>query len=176
MPTTVSPLADALATIPDFLQAQGRRHPLLAMLLLACAAMLCGATGECAIAEWAANYGQLWRERLDFTHQKGPHQSTVHRVLKRVDCAALEAVIVQWRQQVRTACPLPDPPLPCEAMALDGKTLRPSSKGGAANAHLLSALSQRLSVVLGQVAVPDKRTKSPRWTICLARWCAIAAW
>jgi len=41
-------------------------------------------------------------------------------------------------------------------MAIDGKTLRASSKGGAANAHLLSALSQRLGLVLGQVAVPDK--------------------
>lgn len=156
MPTTVPPLAAALATIPDFRQAQGRRHSLLAMLLLACAAMLCGATGESAIAEWAANYGQQWRQRLGFTHQKGPHQSTVQRVLKGIDCAALEAAVARWSQQVLAACPSPDIPLPFEAMAIDGKTLRASSRGGTANAHLLSALSQRLGLVLGQVAVPDK--------------------
>lgn len=41
-------------------------------------------------------------------------------------------------------------------MAIDGKTLRTSTKRGACNAHLVSALSQRLGVVLGHVAVPDK--------------------
>ena len=41
-------------------------------------------------------------------------------------------------------------------MALDGKTLRGSKKRGAADAHLLAALSHRLGVVLGQVAVEDK--------------------
>lgn len=156
MSTTVPPLAGALATIPDFRQARGRRHPLRAMLLLACAAMLCGATGESAIAEWAANYGREWRRRLGFTHRKGPHQSTVQRVLKGVDCAALEAAVARWSEQVIAACPSPAPPLPFEAMAIDGKTLRASGKGGATHAHLLSALSQRLGVVLGQVAVADK--------------------
>lgn len=41
-------------------------------------------------------------------------------------------------------------------MAIDGKTLRCSARCGADDAHLLSAFSQRLGVVLGQVAVPDK--------------------
>jgi predicted transposase YbfD/YdcC len=41
-------------------------------------------------------------------------------------------------------------------MAIDGKALRGSAKCGATDAHLLSAMSQRLGVVLGQMAVPDK--------------------
>ncbi len=41
-------------------------------------------------------------------------------------------------------------------MALDGKTLRGSQRRGAADAHLLSAFSHRLGVVLGQTGVPDK--------------------
>lgn len=46
--------------------------------------------------------------------------------------------------------------MPFEAMAIAGKTLRCSARCGADDAHLLSAFSQRLGVVLGQVAVPDK--------------------
>ncbi len=42
------------------------------------------------------------------------------------------------------------------AVAVDGKTLRGSRKQRAADAHLLSALSQDFGLVLGQVAVPDR--------------------
>lgn len=152
---SIPPLTSVLASLPDFRQAQGKRHPLCAMLLLACVAMLCGAKSESAIAEWAANYPH-WRVRLGFTHPKGPGQSTVQRVLKGVDCQRVEAAVAAWAQQVLAACPAADTPLPFEAMAIDGKTLRTSTKSGARDAHLVSALSQRLGVVLGQVAVPDK--------------------
>jgi predicted transposase YbfD/YdcC len=43
-----------------------------------------------------------------------------------------------------------------EAVALDGKTLRGSQHQGAFNVHLLSALSHRLGLTLGQQAVADK--------------------
>lgn len=41
-------------------------------------------------------------------------------------------------------------------MAIDGKTLCGSKQRGAYHAHLVSARSQRLGLVLAQVAVPDK--------------------
>jgi predicted transposase YbfD/YdcC len=43
-----------------------------------------------------------------------------------------------------------------EAVALDGKTLCGSQRQGAGDAHLLSALSHRLGVVMAQVAVSDR--------------------
>jgi len=153
--TIVPPLAAVLATVPDFRAARGKRHPLCALLLLACVAMLCGARGESAIAEWAANYPH-WRTRLGFTHATGPSQSTIQRLFLGLDVGMLETCLSQWAAQVLAACPSDRDVLPFEAMAIDGKTLCGSKRAGAHDAHLVSALSQRLGLVLAQVAVPDK--------------------
>jgi uncharacterized membrane protein (UPF0182 family) len=40
---------------------------------------------------------------LGFTRRRGPSLATVHRVLHRVDVAALEARVGRWLQQVRAA-------------------------------------------------------------------------
>ncbi|MCA1725925.1 MAG: ISAs1 family transposase [Thermomicrobia bacterium] len=170
MQEIVPPLAAVLTDFPDFRDPRGVRHPLLAVLLLSCVAMLCGARGESAIAEWAENYGATWRAPLGFTRPDGPSQSTVQRIFGGIDRDALEARLAQWAARVIAARPAPaDLPLPFEAMAIDGKTLRGSAKCGAADAHLLSAFSQRLGVVLGQVAVPDKTNEITAIDELLAR-------
>ncbi len=170
MPQIVPPLAAVLVDFPDFRDPRGVRHPLCAVLLLSCVAMLCGARGESAIAEWAANYGETWRVPLGFTRPDGPSQSTVQRVFKGLDCALLESRLGQWATQILACCPVPaDASMPFEAMAIDGKTLRCSARCGADDAHLLSAFSQRLGVVLGQVAVPDKSNEITAIDDLLAR-------
>lgn len=176
MSQIVPPLAAILADFPDFRDPRGVRHPLLAVLLLSCVAMLCGARGESAIAEWAKNYGATWRALLGFTRPDGPSQSTVQRLFKGIDCALLETRLGQWAAQVIACCPdPPDVPLPFEAMAIDGKTLRGSARCGAEDAHLLSAFSQRLGVVLAQVAVPDKTNEITAIDDLLARL-ALTGW
>jgi predicted transposase YbfD/YdcC len=59
-----------------------------------------------------------------------------------------------WAAQVLATLPAATPP--CPALAIEGKALRGSRKQGAPLTHLLSAVSHRLGLTLGQLAVDDK--------------------
>jgi predicted transposase YbfD/YdcC len=147
-------LRDALADVPDFRQAKGRRYDLLPVLLLCCVAVMCGARSQSAIAEWGQNYGARWLSRLGIRRRRGPSQPTLHRIFKGLDCAGLEQCVTGWAERALAACAAPVGAL--EALALDGKTLRGSAQQGAAESHLLSALSHRLGVVVAQLGVASK--------------------
>jgi predicted transposase YbfD/YdcC len=151
MPASVIPLIEVLVEVPDFRAARGRRHPLVAILALACAAMLCGYRSYSAIAEWGHNYGAPLLAALGFKHA-APCVGTLHFVLRHLDAARLEACLAQWANQVLAT----QEGEAGEALATDGKTLRGSQKGGAPGAHLLATVSQRLGLTLTQCAVADK--------------------
>ena len=148
------PLIDVLAEIPDPRQARGKRYPLVAVLALACAAMLCGYRSYSAIAEWGRNYGAALLQALGFPRATAPCAATLSLLFRRLDCARLEAALGQWAEAALAAAP--PAPDAGEGLSLDGKTLRGSRKQGAPGAHLLSALSQRLGLTLAQTAVDEK--------------------
>jgi predicted transposase YbfD/YdcC len=148
------PLIEVFAEIPDFRRCRGKRHPLPALLSLACCAMLCGYRSYSAIAEWGHNYGTRIAQALGFTHNT-PCAATLHTVFRHVERDTLEAKLGAWAEQVVVSLP-PAPPAGEAAIALDGKTLRGSRKQGAPGVHLLSALSHRLGLTLAQQAVDDK--------------------
>jgi len=150
----VPSLRDALAEVPEFRQARGRRYELLSVLLLCCVAVMCGYRSQAAIAEWGTNYGQKWLARLGIRGRRGPSQPTLHRIFKGLDHEQLERALSRWAERVLQACQQEPPTL--EAVAVDGKTLCGSQRQGAREAHLLSALSHRLGVVMAQVAVEDQ--------------------
>lgn len=153
-------LIEALSTVPDFRRAEGKRHPLPAILALVCAATLCGYRSYGAMAEWGRHYGADLALALGFKEGRTPCVGTLHAVLSGLDHEALEAVLSRWSQEVLTACATAaedsSQGSPLVAIALDGKTLRGSARQGAPGTHLLAALSPALGLTLAQRAVDDK--------------------
>jgi hypothetical protein len=152
------PLLEVLAEIPDFRSNHGKRHPLAAILALACSAMLCGYRSYTAIAEWGRHYGADLVRALGFTHRP-PCAATLHTVLRGVDRERFEAQLGAWAEGLLGESP--DTEGGEDAIAIDGKTLRGSQKQGAAGVHLLSALAHRVGLTVAQQAGDDKTNEIP---------------
>lgn len=141
------PLIEALSRVPDFRKSRGKRHPLVAILALAVAAVLCGYDNLTAISQWGREHGEALLAPLGFRHFPGPCVATLHRVFRRVDVMALEHVLTDWLN----CC------LPAEGgLALDGKTLRGSRDDPQDPVQLLAAFAHTLGTALGQQPIRGK--------------------
>jgi predicted transposase YbfD/YdcC len=149
-PADAPHLLACLATVHDPRRGAGRRHPLVAILAMAAAAVLAGARSVTAIAEWAADTPQPVRAALGARRDAPdrwvvPAEATIRRTLARVDPTALAAVIGAWladrnrpgQQQRR------------RAVAVDGKTLRGARRHGR-QVHLLAATDHTTRAVVAQ--------------------------
>jgi hypothetical protein len=91
----VSSLVEALAEVLDPREARGLRHGVLAVLLLGECAVLTGARSFAAVAEYAHDAGRLVLAALG-VGEVVRHESTLRRVLQKVDATALEAALRSW--------------------------------------------------------------------------------
>lgn len=151
MPGEIIPLIDVLVEIPDFRKSRGLRHPLVAILAMVSAAMLCGYRSYGAMAEWGRNYGDELVAALGFTRPETPCAATLHTILRHIDIEVFETKLSWWVHQVRLALGLT--PADQEGVAIDGKILRSSHKQGAPGAHLFSAVSHLLGLTVAQHAI-----------------------
>ncbi len=76
------PLIYVLSEISDFRKSKGKRHPLSAILALACASMMCKSYR--AFAEWGRNYGREFMKALGFTHEDGPCAATFSIIFRKI--------------------------------------------------------------------------------------------
>lgn len=132
MPTRqTKPLLEYLAQVQDSRGKQGRRYSLVAILGLACAAIICGYRSYSAIAEWGLNYGLSLARALGF-RDRLPCASTLHYVLLRLEWEQLEEQLSLWAEAITGG-----DDTEVQAEAIDGKTLRGSRKQGARASHIL---------------------------------------
>ncbi|WP_435211359.1 ISAs1 family transposase [Streptomyces sp. bgisy034] len=160
-------LLDRLRRLPDPRRLRGRRHPLSYVLALAACAVLAGAKSLTAIAEWAADApDQLLLHcgaalRDPDRPYRAPSETTVRRVLQRVDGDALDATVGGWLTARADASRAADqdeypPSGPVRAaVAVDGKSLRGAIRADGRRVHLLSALRDH-GIVLAQREVDAK--------------------
>jgi predicted transposase YbfD/YdcC len=140
----------ASLTDPRSTHAPNQRHELLAMLVIAVCAVICGADGWEDIEEYGKAQADWFAEVLDLPHGI-PGHDTFRRVLSRLDPDELTQCFISWTTAL---CDLSGGDL----VAIDGKTLRHSFDRAAAKAaiHMVSAWANSNRLVLGQVKVDDK--------------------
>jgi hypothetical protein len=124
--------------IPDPRRAQGRRHPLPAVLAIAAGATLCGMRGYLAISDWAKSLGQNARERFRCRYQNRryiiPSLSIIRDVLMRVDPVHLDRALQRWNQTYGQAD---------ESLAIDGKTMCNAIDDQGRQTHVMSAIGHQ---------------------------------
>ncbi|MGB4950264.1 MAG: ISAs1 family transposase, partial [Rhizobiaceae bacterium] len=127
-----------------------RRHVLIEMVVMAIAAVTCGADGWVAVAQFGRSKETWLREFLTLPHGI-PSHDTFGRVFSLLEPEAFEHCFRSWVASIREV-------IPGEIIAVDGKTLRRSHNraAGLAALHLVSAWAAANRVVLGQVATEAK--------------------
>jgi predicted transposase YbfD/YdcC len=165
-----------LAAVPDPRATRGRRHPLVAILGLAAAAVLAGARSIAAIAEWAAETPQPVRAALG-AHCDAPGrfavpaEATIRRTLARLDADALAGAVGAWLADRERDRPRP-PASRWRAIAVDGKTVRGAHTqtlgGDGRPVHLLAAMDHTTRAVLTQCQVGGAPEEVPAFQPLLA--------
>lgn len=134
--------AEHMQSLPEFFRpitdprrAQGRRHPLHAVLAIATAAVLCGARGYKAIADWANALSPRARARFRCRYRQGkywvPSESILRDVLIRVDPVELDQAFQRWNAQHGALD---------ESLAIDGKTLCNAIDDHDRQTHVMSVI------------------------------------
>jgi predicted transposase YbfD/YdcC len=162
MPTLAGPtqvplraLPALFAAIPDPRARHGRRHPLPAVLAAVLAALLCNHRSQLAAAEWLADQSPRTQRALGFSPIHGtPHQSTINRLLARLEPTYLATALHQFFDPPPTQPPLRG----SQGVALDGKAHRGRLRftppaPGVCPIHEVAAYTHDTGTVLAAVPV-----------------------
>jgi predicted transposase YbfD/YdcC len=148
MDATLLSLHEALADVPDPRSRYGRYYSLRALLSLVSVALLAGQRSLEAIAQFGRDHGAPLAHALGFRSGRTPCKATLSNLLRRLDGAAFERVLLRW---LHARCPdLGD------RLALDGKTLRGTAGYEVLGAHLLTAYAPQVAAVVGQLRIDGK--------------------
>jgi predicted transposase YbfD/YdcC len=168
-------LAEYLNQVVDHRSRQGLRHELGFLLAVVIAATASAGHDEVvAQAEWAAAAPTWVLLALGATPDSltgtvtAPSESTLRRVLAKVNPVDLQRLTAQWVQATAgalradtdtdgdTGQGATDGGRGLAGVAIDGKSVRGAAAGGGRRPHLLSAVTHDGSIVLAQCQIPDK--------------------
>jgi predicted transposase YbfD/YdcC len=155
----VTTLVAALAGVPDPRHPQWTRFSLPALLALTVAALLSNHLSVLAIAQWGQAQSREVLTALGFPDGVTPHQTTLHRLFRRLDPVPLAAALtacVAAKPDAATEPASAPPASPREGVAIDGKAQRGRLVGPDATAqtvHTVTLCAHRDAAVLAQVAV-----------------------
>ena len=136
--------------LPDPRSTVNRRHLLLDIIVISICAVVAGADGSDAIAQWAKTREAWLRQYIELPNGL-PSKDCIRRVLMRLDPAAFQQCFGHWIDSLVGL-------LGATFLNIDGKTLRRShdKKNKLGALHLVSVWSAERSLTLAQVATAEK--------------------
>ncbi len=147
-------IREHFADLPDPRRAQGRRHRLSDMIVIAVTAVICCADSWSDVADFGEAKRKWFQTFLDLPHGI-PCTDTFERVFARLDPEAFERCFISWAEALagRSRGKL---------VAIDGKKIRRSFEHAwdhSTAAHLVSAFVHENATVLGQLSVDCKENE-----------------
>lgn len=127
---------------------QGKRHPLISIIVIALCAVICGADGWSQIEEFGKDKQSWLKSFLDLPYGI-PIEDTYRRVFAFIDVKEFQKRFSKWIQAtiyVKTG----------SIIAIDGKALRGCKGNGVTPKHIVNAWSSASRVTLGQCTVTEK--------------------
>ncbi|MER5841631.1 ISAs1 family transposase [Streptomyces prasinus] len=164
MAEEVPGLLERPAEVPDPRDPRGVRHAPVVVLALTACAVLAGAASLLAVGEWSADAPSSVLERLGvrpdplFPKRSLPAETTVWRLLGRIDGDALDQTVGRWLADRRTST---DGQL--RGLAVDGKSLRGAAEAAGRKIHLLAACEHTTGLVLARLDVGGKTNEITRF-------------
>ena len=151
-------LLEVFGGLKDSRRGHGLRHRQPNVLACAAVATLMGASGYQAFEDTCRKLTQRQlraagcpRDRQG--RYRPPSDTTFFRVIGGIDAAHFERLLGRWLQEQDITV--------LARLAVDGKTLRGSGRGDGKPLQLLSAVSHRLRLTLGQVPIQEKSNEIP---------------
>jgi predicted transposase YbfD/YdcC len=127
---------------------QGKRHPLLSIIVIALCGVICGADGWAQMEEFGKEK-QAWLESFLDLPYGIPIEDTYRRVFAILDAKEFQKRFSKWIQAtvyVKSGT----------VIAIDGKAMRGCKGKGVTPKHVVNAWSSASRVTLGQCTVSEK--------------------
>ncbi len=157
-PTDLEKLQSSLQSLPDHRHNRGVRHLYSSVLTIAIGAILSGAKGYSAIAEWAKRLTQNQLKRVSARYDrknkkfKPPSEPTIRRILQSSDVEIVEKTLGEWLMEITDKN---------DNISVDGKTVRGARREDRTQVHLLSAFLHNQGVTVAQLEVDKKTNEIP---------------
>lgn len=144
--------------LKDQRQGHGLRHRQEFVLACAAVAVLMGAGGYRAMEDICLKLTQRQLRALgaqpdENRRYHAPSDSTFRRVVMKLDASMFERLIGAWLLEQELSV--------VQHLAVDGKVLRGSGRADGKALQLLSVVTHRLSLTLGQVPIQEKSNEIP---------------
>jgi len=137
----------------------GRRHRQANVLVICTLAVMCGARGPRAIAEFAENLTKTQRRLLNcyFSPKRQryevPSETTIRRILAQLPAGQFDQAVNAWMAE--------HDPHPLRQLAADGKAVKGARHADGRALHLVAAINVDSRRVCAQTAVAEKSNEIP---------------